>query len=522
MKIKLKSKKGGALMSLKILALVPGDTEEDASVRVEYALREAHPEGKVENKKLKSVKKELLKFSKKKTGWDPAQAKKDAMAREKNEGPPRGAERGGGSPADRAAEQAAAKSAGEAARDKAAADTLAGGTRGKTFEHTFSAGSIGLGLDRVYGSQTGNGVEVHRVVPGKQADQANQAAITDADKIVIGDKLIKVAGVDVSNMPLGKPGDLGSVLGQIVDAARPVTLTFERSGDGIFSAEFGEGRIGLGLDNRENTEGKGVEILSIAQDSLAEKDGQVQVGDKLVHVADHNATHLSSEQTMELLKSEPRPVTLTFRREGAGHPEHGQLLGPVQPAPEGAAPREVDPRAVEEAARRQKEEADRQKAEIAAKSEDEKSDREKAIENPDNVVPLKITDKDPNRPQPLGGDNSKRPLVIAAQAVMQALRRMALGTDAEQEDIRKQIQKENEALAADMKAAAASVFGKKGQPTEEDVKKVGSGYHSVILIGSRCCCCDFGHLANALIFTLLRLSFLVLPRKKPCADGRQE
>ena len=63
-------------------------------------------------------------------------------------------------------------------------------------------------------------------------------------------------------------------------------------------------------------------------------------------------------------------------------------------------------------------------------------------------------------------------MIVAARAVMEALRRMATGTPEEQADVRLQIEEENAAMEKDMKEATAKTFGKKGPPSPAEIEKL--------------------------------------------------
>jgi hypothetical protein len=315
---------------------------------------------------------------------------------------------------------------------------------GKIFSHTFQSGSIGLSLDMIFGSNSGDGVEVHRISPGGQASAVNDNPKTEF-KIGVGDHLQKVADVDVTNMHLGDKD--GGVMREIVRAKRPLTLTFKKCEDRLFTCEFPAGRIGLKLDDSPNTEGRGIEVTGVVAGSSASKaTPAIKAGDRLVHIATHNITHLEYDLTMEYLQQEPRPVVLTFRR---------------QTRPGGAdTASNATSNAIKEAqAAHDSTQSPAAAAAIAA--------AKAASDSEEPHVAYKKTD--PNNPPHRGGDNSSRPLVLATMRVMDALRQLAMGNATEQEDTRQQIKEENAALAEDMTAAEKKVFGKNGKPTQDEV-----------------------------------------------------
>ena len=464
MKISLstKTKKmGGKKVKIKLemFTLVPGDTLVDAKIRVEKAFNVANPDDLLDPKKVQKIVDALVKQSvKKKTGWNEMQAKKDESVytsiNHKRRAEAGGGDNGGGggsgsgaaksSPKpDAASSKVADKS--RAMTDKAAKADATGTPpdAGKIFSHTFQDGSIGLGLDMIFGSNSGNGVEVHRIAPGRQADAVNNDPKTKT-KIGIGDHLQKVANVDVSEMHLGNE-DSGAMR-EILRASRPLTLTFKKCEHRIFSCEFPAGRIGLQLDDGPNTEGMGIQVMGVvAGTSAAKATPTIKVGDRLVHVSSHNITHLEYDQTMEYLQQEPRPITLTFRR----------MTRP--------GPSETASNAIEEAkeAHNSTQSPAAAAAIAAAKA---------ASDSEEPHVPYKK--EDPNNPTPRGGDNSSRPLVQATMRVMDALRQLALGSEREQQDTREQIKEENAALAEDMSVAEKKVFGNSGKPVQAVVDKM--------------------------------------------------
>jgi S1-C subfamily serine protease len=62
------------------------------------------------------------------------------------------------------------------------------------------------------------------------------------------------------------------------------------------------------------SQGQGILVNAVNPGSLAAKEGSVKGGDCLVHVGIHNVTFHEFSETLEILKDETRPVTLTFRR----------------------------------------------------------------------------------------------------------------------------------------------------------------------------------------------------------------
>ena len=77
LKMKLKSKSGQDV-ALSMRCLMPGDTLENATTRVEHALKKAMGPGPVDPKKVKSVRKALYAQSKKKTKWNEEKATLEA------------------------------------------------------------------------------------------------------------------------------------------------------------------------------------------------------------------------------------------------------------------------------------------------------------------------------------------------------------------------------------------------------------------------------------------------------------
>ena len=456
--ISMKSKDTGGKkvkVKLSIITLVPGDTLVDAKIRVEKAFKVARPEQPLDDKKVQKIVETLVKQSvKKKTGWTEKQAKMyEAAYTSINH--KRAAEKR--SPTESKSlsseskntktdpvEDAAVSNVASKSQELAHSDELRPPPNADMiFSHIFQTGPIGLGLDKIFGSKNGNGVEVHRISPGSQADSANNDPNT-AHKIGVGDHLQKVAEVDVSDMPLD--GGERSVMAELRNAARPLKLTFKKCRDIVFSCEFGDGPIGLRLDDSPNVEGKGQEVLQVIDGTNAARAvPAIKQGDRLVHVGNHNVTHLEYSNTLEYLKNEARPLMLTFRRINS-------ITNPQSP---------------------QKQISQDKVASVTTSSPSAAMAAAAASAASDSEEPhVEFKKIDPNNPPHRGGDNDKRPLVKATMQIMDALRRLALGSEREQEDTRLQIKEENNALAEDMKVAEAKVFGKKGRPEEDVIAKM--------------------------------------------------
>ena len=137
--------------------------------------------------------------------------------------------------------------------------------RGEQYTLTYqSNGSIGLGLDKVYaceeeigGKYDGMylGVEVQKIVAGKQADEMNNNP-KQKQKIMVGDLLVDIAGIDVRSRPLK---EALSII-QTEKPKGPLKMTFERCSDLVFFRTYEKGSIGLKLDDGPNFMHRGIQV----------------------------------------------------------------------------------------------------------------------------------------------------------------------------------------------------------------------------------------------------------------------
>merc|ERR1712166_1551349 len=176
---------------------------------------------------------------------------------------------------------------------------------------------------------------------------------------------------------------------------------------------------------------------------MGEKEGSVQEHDYLIHIAEHNVCFSEFDEAMDILKSADRPLTMWFRR------LNESSIAGIKAAKENADELFTDSDDENESKEKEKK-----------KTSDTTDDSKKKNEiKPKAVVKPTV-------------DFTKNPMVLAARAIMEALRRLALGNAEEQEDVRAQITAENKAIEKNMQESAIKIFGKKGKPTEEEVAKM--------------------------------------------------
>eukprot|EP00051_Salpingoeca_urceolata_P029687 m.490680 g.490680 ORF g.490680 m.490680 type:complete len:1184 (+) comp28474_c0_seq1:274-3825(+) len=151
------------------------------------------------------------------------------------------------------------------------------------------------------------GIYITSVTPGG-------AARLDG-RLLFGDKLVEVNGVDVTSVSHAE------AVAALQRDTEGVTMTISRiDREVIEHIQFDKGSDGLGFSIAGGTDDPveegdvSVFVTNVIENGAADRDGRLQLGDKLLTVNGKDVTHVTHAEAVATLQSNPTGVTMTISR----------------------------------------------------------------------------------------------------------------------------------------------------------------------------------------------------------------